>query len=83
MKNIKTEFTSEDGEFYYGNIKTARVIAAGVECPKCGLVYLILATDDIKNHEYKPIPVTGTVDSFCPCCGSNLKDYFKERLKAS
>ena len=79
--NMKSEFTHEDGRFYYGNIKPGSS-SDGVECPNCGLIYVILATDDIKHHEFKPIPVTGTVDSFCPCCGKNLKEYFMKALKA-
>lgn len=80
--NMKSEFTHEDGQFYYGNIKPGSY-TDGVECPNCGLIYLILATDDIKHHEFKPIPVTGTVDSFCPCCGKSLKEYFRRVIKAS
>ena len=76
--NMKSEFTQEDGEFYYGNIKPGS-FSDGVECPSCGLIYVILATPDIKQQEFKPIPVTGTVDSFCPCCGRNLRDYFQRR----
>ena len=79
--NIKSEFTHEDGQFYYGKIRPGS-FAEGVECPKCGLIFVILATDDIENHQYKPIPVTGTVDYYCPCCGKNLKDYIKQRIKA-
>lgn len=80
--NIKSELTREDGQFYYGKISKG-TFADGVECPNCGLIYMILATDDIRHPEFKPIPVTGTVDSFCPCCGKNLKEYFMQRLKAS
>ena len=82
MKNIRSEITREDGEFYYGNIKEGQM-ADGIECPACGLVFFVLATDDIKHNEFKPIPLTGTVDFFCPCCGKNLRDYVRERrLKA-
>jgi predicted RNA-binding Zn-ribbon protein involved in translation (DUF1610 family) len=75
--NMRSEFVNEDGQFYYGKISPGS-FADGVECPKCGLIYVILATDDIKHHEFKPIPVTGTVDSYCPCCGTNLRNYIRK-----
>ncbi len=82
MANMRSEFTHEDGQFYYGNIKPGDT-AEGIECPYCGLCFVIMATDDIKHHEFKPIPVTGAVDSFCPCCGKNLKEYVQRSRKTS
>lgn len=79
MGNMRSELTNEDGQFYYGNINAGNT-ADGVECPSCGFMFFVLGTDDIKHHEFKPIPLTGTVDFFCPCCGKNLKNYILKRI---
>ena len=82
MKNMRSELTSEDGNFYYGSIKGS-TFSDGVECPQCGFIFVILGTDGIRHHEFKPIPCTGTTDYFCPCCGHNLREFIRARLEAA
>lgn len=63
----------EDDRYYYGAQINPQE-AEGVECPYCGVLFIVFATDD-PAHPVKPIPPTGTTDYFCPCCGKNLREH--------
>lgn len=68
----------EDREAYYGTLDNPGEME-GLECPYCGILFIVLATDG-SDHPIKPIIPTGAVDHFCPCCGNNLKEDI-ERLR--
>lgn len=63
--------THEDKEWIYGYLKPGQV--EGVQCPFCGTQFVVFATAGV-GQPLKPIPVSGNVNYFCPCCGKNLKD---------
>lgn len=62
----------EDAKYFYGEVNPGT--ADGVQCPYCGIMFFVFATDSPSNP-VRSIPISGKVDYYCPCCGKNLKEH--------
>ncbi len=50
----------------------------GIQCPACELMFIVFTVNPDNDSEVRSIPIDGTVDYFCPCCGVNLREQLGE-----
>jgi len=78
---MKTSGYSENDKEISVKLDPQETEGEGVVCSGCNLAFIVMAIDP-KTHLVRAIPLTGTVDYFCPACGKNLKYDIAEMLKA-
>ena len=78
MSHAHGRIDGEDKDYVYAHLDAGQA-ADGIECPYCGMCFVVIGIDRASGGA-KTIPMTGTTDYFCPCCGKNLRDYIKEHV---